>query len=41
MVTQTKEQYVSPRSEELEVNLESVIATSPGGYPGMGGEETI
>ena len=26
MITQTKEQYVSPRSEELEMNLEGVIA---------------
>lgn len=28
MITQTKEQYTSPRSEELDVRLEGVIAAS-------------
>ena len=28
MLTQTKEQYISPRSEELEIKLEGVIALS-------------
>lgn len=41
MITQTKEQYTPPVSEELEIKLEGVIAASPGPYPGMGGEETI
>lgn len=30
MITQTKEQYISPRSEELEIKLEGVIAASGG-----------
>ena len=30
MITQTKEQYTSPRSEELDVRLEGVIAASGG-----------
>ena len=29
MIKLTKEQYTSPRSEELEVRLEGVIAASP------------
>ena len=41
MLTQTKEQYISPRSEELEINLEGVIAASPGPYSGFGDEETM
>ena len=41
MITQTKEQYGSPMCEELDINLEGVIAASPGPYPGMGEEETI
>lgn len=41
MIVQTKEQYVSPQSEELDVRLEGVIAASPGPYPGMGEEETM
>ncbi len=28
MITQAKEQYTSPRSEELEIKLEGVIAAS-------------
>ncbi len=32
MTTQTKLQYTSPRSEELEVNLEGVIAASAPEY---------
>ena len=30
MVTQTKEQYISPECEELDVRLEGVIAASGG-----------
>ena len=41
MTTQAKLQYTSPMCEELDINLEGVIAASPGPYPGMGGEETI
>ena len=41
MTTQAKVQYTSPESEVLDTQLEAVIAASPGGYPGMGGEETI
>ena len=33
MIVQTKEQYTSPRSEELEMNLEGVMALSGGPYP--------
>ena len=32
MITQTKEQYTSPKCEELEVNLEGVIAASAPEY---------
>lgn len=41
MFIQTKEQYAPPRSEELDVQLEGVVAASPGEYPGIGGEESI
>ena len=41
MTTQAKLQYTPPMSEELDINLEGVVAASPGPYPGMGGEETI
>ena len=41
MITQTKEQYVSPMCEELDINLEGVIAASPGPYSGFGDEETM
>ena len=33
MITQPKEQYTSPRSEELDIQLEGVIALSGGKYP--------
>ena len=33
MITQTKEQYISPECEELDVRLEGVIALSGGPYP--------
>lgn len=29
MITQTKDQYISPMCEELDINLEGVIAMSP------------
>jgi hypothetical protein len=32
MLIQTKEQYTSPRSEELEIKLEGVIAFSAPGW---------
>ena len=32
-IVQSKEQYVSPKCEELEARLEGVIALSPGDYP--------
>ena len=41
MLTQTKDQYVSPQSEELDVRLEGVIAASLGPYSGFGDEETM
>ena len=36
MIAQTKEQYISPKCEELEVNPEGVIASS---IPPMPGED--
>jgi hypothetical protein len=33
MIEQTKEQYVSPMCEELDIQLEGVIALSGGKYP--------
>ncbi len=33
MITQTKEQYVSPECEVLEINPEGVMALSGGPYP--------
>ena len=32
MIEQTKDQYISPESEVLEIKPEGVIATSPGGW---------
>ena len=33
MITQTKEQYTPPRCEELDIQLEGVMALSGGKYP--------
>jgi len=33
MITQTKEQYVSPGSEELRLQPEGIMGVSPGEYP--------
>ena len=41
MIVQTKDQYISPESEELDVRLEGVIAASLGPYSGFGDEETM
>ena len=42
MITQTKEQYVSPETEIISVSTESAILQMSGGpYPGLGGEETL
>ena len=41
MMTQTKEQYISPECEVLDTQLEAVIAASPGEYSGFGEEETL
>ena len=41
MTTQAKLQYTPPMSEELDINLEGVIAASPGPYSGFGDEETM
>ena len=40
MNTQTKDRYVSPECEVLDVQPEGVIALSPGKYP-QWGEENI
>ena len=32
-IVQSKEQYVSPRCEELEARFEGLMAVSPGDYP--------
>ena len=41
IVLQTKDQYISPRSEVLEMTPEGVIAASLGPYSGFGDEETM
>ena len=33
VVLQTKDQYISPKCKVLEMNLEGVMAVSPGKYP--------
>ena len=33
MITQTKEQYISPECEALDVRFEGMIALSGGSYP--------
>jgi hypothetical protein len=40
-ITRTKEQYTSPRCEELDVRTEGVLAATPGPYSGFGEEETL
>ena len=40
MITQTKDRYISPECEVLDVQPEGVIALSPGKYP-QWGEENI
>ena len=41
MNTPVKEAYAPPRCEELSVQLEGVIAVSPGKYSGFGEEEEM
>ena len=41
IVLQTKDQYISPECEVLDVRLEGVIAASLGPYSGFGDEETM
>ena len=40
MISQTKDRYVSPECEVLDVQPEGMIALSPGKYP-QWGEENI
>ena len=41
MIAPVKEIYAPPMCEELDVQLEGVIALSPGDYSGFGDEEGI
>ena len=41
MITLIKEQYTSPKCEELDARLEGVIAASPGPFSGFEEEEDL